>query len=144
MTVSTTTARIAYAGNGSTTRFTIPFFFLADADLRVLRRSALGTETALALTTHYIVSGAGNPAGGAVTLFTAPATGETLTIVRDPVIPRATSARSTCSRWSRSALTTVSTGHSYWPNPTRRGSGHSGPAATASPGLRRVRSPRMP
>lgn len=90
VTVSTTIARVSYAGNGSTTTFTVPFAFLSSADLRVVKRSALGTETLLALTTHYTVSGAGTPAGGSVTLLTTPAAGETITIVRDPVILQAT------------------------------------------------------
>jgi hypothetical protein len=90
MTVTTTSARVSYAGNGSTTTFTIPWYFLTAADLRVIRRSALGAETVLALSTNYTVSGAGNPNGGSVTLATAPASGETVTIIRDPVIQQAT------------------------------------------------------
>lgn len=90
MTVSTTSPRVSYAGNGSTTVFTVPFYFLAAADLRVLKRTALGAESLLSLNTHYSVSGAGSAAGGSITLGTAPASGETVTIVRDPVIVQAT------------------------------------------------------
>ena len=83
MTVSSQTAKVSYAGNGSTTTFAVPFYFLADGHLRVSKRSADGTETTLVLTTNYTVSGAGNPSGGSVTLLVAPATGQTITVSRN-------------------------------------------------------------
>ena len=82
MTVTTTSPRVSYAGNGSTTLFTVPFLFPADADLRVVLRSAANVETLQVLTTNYTVAGAGNPAGGSITMGAAPATGETLVIRR--------------------------------------------------------------
>ena len=90
MTVSTTAARISYAGNGSTTVFTIPWYFLAAADLKVYKRSSGGVETLQALNSQYTVSGAGNGAGGSVTFATAPAAGESVVIVRDPIITQET------------------------------------------------------
>src|SRR5690606_18375583 len=57
--------------------------FTANTDLVVIRRAADGTETPLALTTDYSVSGANNPAGGTVTTTAAPAAGTTLVIIRD-------------------------------------------------------------
>lgn len=86
MTLSTTTNRVSFAGNGVTTVFSFPYYFLANADLVVILRSSAGVETVKTITTHYTVSGAGAPAGGSVTMITAPATGETLTIYRDPAI----------------------------------------------------------
>lgn len=90
MTVSTTTARVSYAGNGSTAAFTVPWYFLSASDLKVYKRSASGSETLQAITTNYTVSGAGVAAGGTVTFGTAPATGETVVILRDPVIVQST------------------------------------------------------
>lgn len=86
MTVSSQTAKVSYAGNGSTKTFAVNFYFLADGDLRISKRAANGTETTLVLTTNYTVSGAGNPSGGSITLTSgtaAPATGETITISRN-------------------------------------------------------------
>lgn len=84
MALNTTTNRVSYAGNDVTTAFSFPYYFLADGDLTVTLVSSLGVETIKTITTHYTVSGAGNEAGGTVTMLTAPATGETLVIFRDP------------------------------------------------------------
>lgn len=86
MTVNTTTNRVSYAGNGTTTAFAVPFPFLANADLLVLERTdSTGAEVIKSLTTHYTVSGAGGTSG-TVTMLTAPATGVTLVIYRDPAV----------------------------------------------------------
>lgn len=84
MTVTSETSRVTYSGNGSTTVFSVPFYFIAAADLRVVRRAADGVETTLALTTNYTVSGAGNPSGGSITMAAGPAAGVSLVIYRDP------------------------------------------------------------
>lgn len=83
MTVTTTTSRISYAGNGVTTAFSVPFYFLAAADLVVIRTTATGTTT-LVLNTDYTVTGAGVPAGGTVTCTVAPTVGQSLVIFRAP------------------------------------------------------------
>jgi hypothetical protein len=83
MTVSSQTARVSYSGNSSTTAFAVSFYFLASSHLRVTLRAASGVETVQVLNTDYTVSGAGNPAGGTVTMTTAPATGQTLVIQRN-------------------------------------------------------------
>jgi len=70
MTVSSTTVKNSYSGNGSTTEFAYTFKIFADSDLQVIIRSAAGTETTKTLTTHYTVAGAGDTSGGAIT-FTA-------------------------------------------------------------------------
>lgn len=82
MTVSSQTSRAAYSGNGSTTTFTVPYYFISSSDLTVIKRSASGIDTTLVLNTNYTVSGAGVSTGGSITTTVAPALGETLTIIR--------------------------------------------------------------
>ena len=84
MTISTTLDRISYAGNGSTTPFSFPYLFFADADLTViLVVDSTGVETTQTITSHYTITGAGDQSGGTVTMATPPASGETLVILRD-------------------------------------------------------------
>ena len=83
MTISSATNKVSYSGNGSTTVFAYAFPITADADLVVYIRSAAGTETLKTLTTHYTVSGAGTASGGNVTFGAAPASGETVVILRN-------------------------------------------------------------
>jgi hypothetical protein len=85
MAVETTNNRISYSGNGVTTGFSFPYKFLASGDLKVyVRVTATGVETLKTITTHYTVTGAGEDAGGTVTMLVAPAAGETLIIYNDP------------------------------------------------------------
>lgn len=85
MSLSTTTNRINYTGNGVTTNFSFPYRFLANADLVVILRTiATGVEVTKVLNTDYTVSGANNQGGGTVTMLVAPTSLETLTIIRDP------------------------------------------------------------
>jgi hypothetical protein len=91
MTLSTTVNRVTFSGNDVTTGFSFPYKFNADADLVViLRNDTTKVETTQVITTHYTVSGAGDDAGGTVTMVTAPATGESLTIYRDPALTQET------------------------------------------------------
>lgn len=83
MTVSSSTSRVSYNGNGSTTVFAYTFKVFDQDDLTVIIRSANGTETVKTITTHYTVSGVGSAGGGNVTMLTAPASGETLVIIRE-------------------------------------------------------------
>lgn len=84
MTVSSVTSRADYTGNGSTTGFAVPFYFLDNSHLTVLRTQiSTGVITTLALTTDYTVSGAGVAAGGTVTCVTAPTTDQKLSILRN-------------------------------------------------------------
>jgi hypothetical protein len=87
MTVSSTTTRADYAGNGLTTTFAVPFYFLLDTDIQVsVVDNAFSPPTyqPLELNTHYTVSGAGNPAGGSITTITGPPSAtEILTIARN-------------------------------------------------------------
>ena len=97
MTVSSTTNKVSYSGNGSTTVFAYTFKIFADADLTVIVRSATGTETTKTLNTHYVVTNAGTDSGGNVlfkfntgtssdahysTTDHRPASGETVVILR--------------------------------------------------------------
>src|SRR6266567_2350707 len=91
MTISTTSVRISYAGNSATTAFPFPYKFAANGDLVVTLRDASGNELVQVIGTHYTVSGAGLDAGGTVTMIGAPATGSTLTILREPAITQTTS-----------------------------------------------------
>tara|TARA_R100001460_G_scaffold38976_1_gene73636 strand:- start:1197 stop:2552 length:1356 start_codon:yes stop_codon:yes gene_type:complete len=83
MTVSSTTTKNSYSGNGSTTTFAYAFKIFADADLTVILRSAAGTETVQTLTTHYTVTNAGSASGGNVVFGSAPASGVTVVIRRN-------------------------------------------------------------
>ena len=90
MTVSSTTTKVSYSGDGSTTVFAYSFKIFADADLRVIERASDGTETVKSLTTHYTVSGAGTDSGGNVTFGTAPASGVTVIIKRNLTLTQGT------------------------------------------------------
>lgn len=92
MTLSTTTSRVQYPGAGSVGPFAIPFRFTAGTDLLVTKRSSAGVETTLTHGTHFTVTGAQN-ATGTLTLVSALAVGETLTIRRAPALTQATSIR---------------------------------------------------
>ena len=83
MTVSSSTNRVSYAGNGSTTVFPYTYKIFDEDDLTVILRAANGTETVQTITSQYTVSGVGNAGGGNVTMLTAPATGTTLVILRE-------------------------------------------------------------
>tara|TARA_R110001592_G_scaffold197718_1_gene445726 strand:- start:139 stop:1776 length:1638 start_codon:yes stop_codon:yes gene_type:complete len=85
MTVSSTTVKNSYSGNGSTTQFAYTFKIFADSDLQVIIRSAAGAETTKTLTTHYTVAGAGNANGGSITFTSGntPTNTETVLIRRE-------------------------------------------------------------
>lgn len=92
MTVSTETASVSYAGNGSTTVWAVPYYILEAAHIKVSVFSSLGVESVKTLNTNYTVSGAGtNPSTAQVTATTfTPATGETVVIKRDVPVTQET------------------------------------------------------
>jgi hypothetical protein len=92
MTLSTLTSRANYPGAGLTGPFAFPFRIFAAADLLVTKRSALGVETPLAYVTNYSVAGVGD-AAGSVTLTTALAVGEFISIRRAPTLDQPVSIR---------------------------------------------------
>jgi len=85
MTISTTIIKNSYSGNASQTVFPYTFKISVNADIQVILRSVLGTETVKSISTDYTVSGAGDANGGNVTMVVAPASGETLVIRRATV-----------------------------------------------------------
>lgn len=83
MTVTSQTARSGpYNGNGSSTSFSYTFRVDLEGELVVILADDSGSETTQSLTTHYTVTGVGNAAGGTVEMVTAPASGETLVVLR--------------------------------------------------------------
>ena len=84
MTISSTTVKNSYSGDGSTSAFSYTFKIFANSDLQVIIRSSTGAETVKTITTHYTVSGAGDANGGSVTFTSGniPASGETVVIRR--------------------------------------------------------------
>ena len=90
MTISTTESRISYNGNGVTTVFSFPYRFLANGDIVVVSVSAAGVETTKTLATDYTLTGAGDDAGGSVTMLVAPASGTRLVIYRDTEVVQET------------------------------------------------------
>lgn len=90
MTVTTSMAKVSYAGNGSTTVFAVTFRFLEKSHVVATLRDTNGVETTWFEGTHYTLSGAGG-ASGTLTVKTTPtdytpASGETLVITRN--VPR--------------------------------------------------------
>jgi hypothetical protein len=90
MTLSSTTSKASYAGDGATASFAIPFMFLENGHVEAVLRDGGDAETTWTLNTEYALSGAGDPAGGTLTVSTdptdfRPAAGETLVIRR--VVP---------------------------------------------------------
>ncbi len=83
MTVSSAVNKVSFNGNGSQTVFAYSFKIFDQDDLTVILRNASGGETTQTISTQYSVSGVGSASGGNVTMVTAPATGESLTIIRE-------------------------------------------------------------
>ena len=82
MTVSSTTVKNSYSGNGSTTQFAYGYKIFADSDLIVIiRTDSTGAETVKTLTTHYTVSNAGNASGGNVTFTSGNIPSNTETVI---------------------------------------------------------------
>ncbi len=85
MTLSSTTNKVAYAGNGSTTSFAVTFIYWEDSGVKViLSNDVTGVETVWTDGTQYNLSG-GDGATGTLTIDTSPtdytpASGETLTV----------------------------------------------------------------
>ena len=83
MTVSTTTRKISYTGNGSTTVFAYGFRIFNDSDLKVYVDGTLKS-----LTTHFTVSGAGAASGGNVTFTSGNTPPDTKSVVILRELPR--------------------------------------------------------
>ena len=85
MTVSSTTVKNSYSGNGSNNTFVYGFKIFANTDIQVTIRSSTGTETTKSLTTHYTVTGVGSASGGNVVFTTGniPTASETVVLIRN-------------------------------------------------------------
>ncbi len=82
MTIAATGNRYSYAGNGVTTAFSFPRFYLAKSDIKVyLVDDTTEVATLQTLNTHYTLSSPG--ASGTVTFGSAPASGKTVLIYRE-------------------------------------------------------------
>ncbi len=87
MTLSSTTTKSSYSGDGATVSFSTGFVFLANAHVTVILRASDGTETTWTEGTQYTLTGAGTGAAGTVTVDASPtdytpASGTTLVIKR--------------------------------------------------------------
>lgn len=90
--ISSTVARMQYAGAGSVGPFAFNFRIFAYSDLRVVRRSTLNVETVLVYAVDFTATGVGNDTG-TITLTTALAAGEVLSILRTPPYTQPVSIR---------------------------------------------------
>jgi hypothetical protein len=83
MTVSSSTNRVSYSGNGTLTTFAYTFKVFDQSDLTVILRASNGAETIQTITTDYTVTGVGDVGGGNVVFTTAPTATETVVILRE-------------------------------------------------------------
>lgn len=95
MTVSTATARVVYNGDGSTVVFPVPFRFLDNSHVAAFLRDAVPKQSGWVEGTQYNLTGAGNNAGGVLTVKTSPVdytpqVGEQLIILRSVPITQET------------------------------------------------------
>jgi hypothetical protein len=101
MTVSSTSSRVVYAGNGSTTVFPFAFKVALAADLVVVFTDTSGSDVTLS-PSQYDATGFGLDAGGSVTypLSGGPiATGTGLTIYRNVAVTQPTSISNQGAMW---------------------------------------------
>lgn len=87
MTLSTTTNKASYSGDGTTATFNYAFKIFANSDLKVFIRDTNGTETLKTITTHYTVAGAGSNSGGSITFTAGNIPLNTDTVILQRVVP---------------------------------------------------------
>ena len=88
MTISSTSIKNSYSGNGSTATFNYTFKIFANSDLQVIIRSSSGTETVKTITTHYTVAGAGSSSGGSITFTSGNIPTNTETVLIRRILPQ--------------------------------------------------------
>ena len=86
MTVLVETSSRSFNGNDATTEFATLFRFIDSAHLTVTLTDASDVDTVQTEGVDYTVTGEDDADGGTITMVTAPATGETLTIERNTPI----------------------------------------------------------
>lgn len=72
MTISTTSAKSRYAGDGVTTEFPTGFKFMDNSHVKVVLGTAAGAEVVWTEGSEYDLDGAGAPGGGTVTVRSSP------------------------------------------------------------------------
>ncbi|WP_312465703.1 phage tail fiber domain-containing protein [Atlantibacter hermannii] len=90
MTVSSTQSYIEYNGDGATTTFPIPFYFLLNSDISALVADASGGVSEPVNGISFTVTGAGTSGGGVLTANTTYPTGSTILIYRNPPVTQET------------------------------------------------------
>lgn len=102
MSLSSTTSRISYTGNGAVSTYSYTFKVFSQSDLLVTVRNTSGVETTLTIATDYTVTGVGDTGGGTIVLVNASqawltagklTTGYVLTIRRVPSLVQTTDIR---------------------------------------------------
>jgi len=102
MSLSSTTSRISYTGNGAVSTYSYTFKVFSQSDLLVTVRDTSDVETTLTIATDYTVTGVGDTGGGSVFLVNASqawltagklTTGYVLTIRRVPSLTQTTDIR---------------------------------------------------
>ena len=88
MTISSTTVKNSYSGNGTLDTFNYTFKIFANTDIQVIIRDANATETVKTLTTHYTVTGAGSGSGGTVVFTSGNIPTNTETVVLRRALPQ--------------------------------------------------------
>ena len=83
MTVSSEQRSVTYTGNGVTTLFAIPYYFLEKTHILVTLTDSAGVVIPKVLNIDYTVAGAGNEAGGSLTFLVAPPNLSNLIIARN-------------------------------------------------------------
>lgn len=82
MTVNKAERKIIYNGNGTTTVFAVPFYFLNNGDLYAIVSDGT-SQTILEQGVDYSISGAGNEQGGMIETFLPVAAGSKIAVVRE-------------------------------------------------------------
>ncbi|WBG90014.1 phage tail fiber protein [Pantoea piersonii] len=90
MTVSSTQSYVEYNGDGTTTSFTIPFYFLLNSDISAMVQDASGNVSEIVNGTDFSVTGAGDSGGGTLTANSIYPSGSTILIYRNPPVTQET------------------------------------------------------
>lgn len=90
MAITNETYRAQYNGTGTKTSFDYTWLIYAKDELEVVKRDASGSESVLVEGSDYTVTGVADDSGGTVELTSAPASGETLVIVRNSPLTQLT------------------------------------------------------